>query len=153
MKIREAEKKDLPFIRRMVEKEFPYVSGNINLEERLENPGTSILVAEEKGKVLGFADYGFFREGQARLNAVSVKESERGKGTGKKILREALKRIREKSGFEVGLLVKKENAAAKKLYLEVGFRKIGVHPKKLDGSEVEEMLLGPEEKETTQRIV
>jgi len=143
MKIAKASGKHIAEITALVEKEFPYFRRtNKKLLEMLEERIIEFWAAVENEKLLGFIEIGFLEQGIARINGLSVKEKARGRGIGKKLLKFALQKMREKGIERMLLLVKQENTKAKELYKSFGFEFIGLYHRKLDKAVVEEMELG-----------
>lgn len=92
----------------------------------LANPGADVLVAERGGAIAGAAVVFFHaRHGIARLYSIAVAPDARGAGIGEKLLaaaeRNAARRGRERFRLEV----RKDNAAARRLYERRGYRAFG----------------------------
>ena len=88
------------------------------------------------GNLVGMA--GFFRSPEektrhtGRVWGVYLKPAQRGKGIGKAIMEELLRRARSQSDLEqVTLAVASPQAAARKLYLQLGFQIYGREPRAL----------------------
>jgi ribosomal protein S18 acetylase RimI-like enzyme len=109
---------------------------------RLASPdGESfVLGAFVDGELVGMA--GFFRSPEektrhkARIWGVYVKGAHRGKGIGRALMEEILRRAQLQSDVEqVTLAVASGQAAARKLYLQLGFQIYGREPEALKVSE------------------
>jgi ribosomal protein S18 acetylase RimI-like enzyme len=86
---------------------------------------------------------GFFRSPEektrhkGRVWGVYVKSQHRGKGIGRSLMEEVLKRVRSQSGLEqITLAVASGQAAARKLYLQLGFEIYGREPQALKIDEI-----------------
>jgi phosphinothricin acetyltransferase len=87
--------------------------------------GFPIIVAEENGAVIGYGGYGTFRAAQGyRLtveHTIHIAETHRGKGLGKTILSELIKRATD-GGFHVMLgAIDSGNEGSIKLHQKFGF--------------------------------
>lgn len=60
--------------------------------------------------------------GEIYLDTIAVSTNAQGKGIGKKLLQYAIDKFVVDQGKTLGLLVDKDNPAAKKLYLNIGFK-------------------------------
>jgi ribosomal-protein-alanine N-acetyltransferase len=94
------------------------------LLRELKLPISLTLVAEEEGKIVGYV-HGWKIGDSFEIHRVAVKKSERGRGVGKKLLRELLKRCKEAGVREVFLEVGQKNTVALNLYLSLGFKVVG----------------------------
>jgi ribosomal protein S18 acetylase RimI-like enzyme len=77
--------------------------------------------------------------GEIYIDVVSVSPSKQGKGIGSQLLRNVIEEFCIKDKKTIGLLVDKKNPNAKRLYLQLGFEKVG--EKKLSGHEMEHLQL------------
>jgi len=100
-----------------------------------------VLGAFVDGELVGMA--GFFRSPEektrhkARVWGVYVKGAHRGKGIGRALMEEILRRAQLQSELEqVTLAVASGQAAARKLYLQLGFQIYGREPEALKVGEV-----------------
>jgi len=75
--------------------------------------------------------------GEVYIDTLSVAPQQQGKGIGKKLLAAAIKQAKTEGHEKIGILVDFKNPNAKKLYVSLGFKRIGA--KKL-GSSVYEHL-------------
>jgi predicted GNAT family acetyltransferase len=82
-----------------------------------------ILVAELGGRVVAKANTSAFSFTRAQIGGVFVLPDHRGLGIARRLCAE-LARVLIKSGWGVGLFVKKRNHSARKAYRSVGFRPI-----------------------------
>jgi phosphinothricin acetyltransferase len=111
------------------EVEVPTVS---DVEERIASAlqGYEWLVAESGGEVIGYAYAGQFRARAAYAPSAEVSvylaENARGKGVGRALLSELIKRLQE-TGFANALAgVTLPNPASVRLFESMGFKQVGV---------------------------
>lgn len=83
-----------------------------SLAERMASG--AFLVAEEDGRVVGFADFSSLPGGEAELAAIYVLPASQGRGLGSRLLEAGLGRLPAVSKIRVG--VERENAAARGFY-------------------------------------
>lgn len=79
--------------------------------------------------------------GEYYIDSFGVSQEHQGKGIGSRMLTHLIGEYAEKQGYTLGLLVEKENTAAKRLYERLGFKKVG--KKMLVGKEMEHMQFTP----------
>jgi ribosomal protein S18 acetylase RimI-like enzyme len=103
---------------------------------RLRNHASLVMGAFFNGELVGMA--GFFRERhlktrhKGRIWGVYVRANCRGKGLGRRLLVELLKRVKKLPGLEqVNLSVSSSQAVARKLYRSLGFKTFGAEDKAL----------------------
>ncbi len=87
--------------------------------------GSEIIVADIGAMVVGYAVL-VYREGEAKIMSIAVKKEFRRRGIGKMLLREAIKKAKEKGSRRLLLEVRVSNVAAQQLYKKFGFRVVGV---------------------------
>ena len=90
----------------------------------------AVLTAEWQGKPVGSANLylqSFEKLSHHSLLAIIVTESMRGKGIGKALIEELIKRGKEKFHLKFLHLEVYEGNPAKRLYERLGFQEIGVH--------------------------
>ncbi|MFF3846356.1 GNAT family N-acetyltransferase [Streptomyces sp. NPDC002328] len=103
------------------------------------------LVAERNGRVLGWAAYGPYRDGEVRtddgeLYAIYVDGAHHGEGLGRTLLEASLRGCAAAGHPRVFLWVLKENAPARRFYERAGFRADGAEePFDVDGVRVPEV--------------
>lgn len=94
-----------------------------------------VLGSFENGKLMGTA--GFFRRKnnkerhKGHVWGVYVSPDQRGKGAGKALMQEIIRRAREIEGIEQITLVASASFPAQKLYEAVGFKSYGIEPHSL----------------------
>ncbi len=87
--------------------------------------GSEIIVADIGAMVVGYVVL-VYREEEAKIMSIAVKKEFRRRGIGKMLLREAIKKAREKGAKRLLLEVRVSNVAAQELYKKFGFRVAGV---------------------------
>lgn len=93
------------------------------------DPNQELMVAlNEKEEVIGtlqltFIPYLTYRGGiRAQIEAVRVREDQRGKGLGKKLFQWAIQRAQEKGAHLLQLTTDKKRPDAKRFYEQLGFK-------------------------------
>lgn len=103
-------------------------------EKELENKIAVYVVAEETGKVLGYA--GLWNIcGSADIMNVGVRRDSRRCGIGTEMLKRLIEICRSDGVFEINLEVRTSNTAARRLYFELGFEEVGLRKGYYDGTE------------------
>lgn len=109
-----------------------------SVRQRLEesNPASNFVVGSfADGRLTGSA--GFFRRPnnkerhKGHVWGVYVSPSQRGKGVGKALMLEIIRRARQIAGIEQITLVASAKLPAQKLYESVGFKGYGIEPRSL----------------------
>lgn len=94
--------------------------------------GREFFVAEEDGRVLGFASYSQFRGGNGYVHAmehtVILGPGTWGKGHGRALMAAVEGHARERGGHTMHAGVSGENTAGVAFHERVGYRKVGVIP-------------------------
>lgn len=100
------------------------------LGTQLEDPDVAVLVAEDKGDVIGYAyaavegyDYMALRGPAGVLHDVIVDPEHRGRGVGRLLLEAALEFLRLRAAPRVVLSTAERNEAAQRLFAGMGFRR------------------------------
>ena len=112
---------------------------------RLESK--SVIVAEEKEKIIGIAAFVFsskkVTKHVAEIFSVYVLPEQRGKGVSKKLFKFILKEAKKKKIKKIELGVFADNLFAKKFYLKQGFKVIGKHEKEffINGKYCDEIIM------------
>ena len=88
---------------------------------------TRYIVLEKYSAVIGFAGY-WLIAGEAQVTRVAVVPAERGKGFGKIITEALLEAAWQEGATAITLEVRQSNAAALKVYADVGFVSSGIRP-------------------------
>jgi ribosomal protein S18 acetylase RimI-like enzyme len=79
--------------------------------------------------------------GEMYIDSFGVSEKHQGKGVGSKMLEHLIQEYHVNLGLTLGLLVEKNNPAAKRLYERLGFKKAG--EKTLVGKQMDHMQISP----------
>ncbi|WP_456478574.1 ribosomal protein S18-alanine N-acetyltransferase [Geoglobus ahangari] len=87
--------------------------------------GSEIFVADIGAMVVGYVVL-VYREDEAKIMSIAVKKEFRRRGIGSMLLREAIKRAKEKGAKRLLLEVRVSNVAAQELYKKFGFSVVGV---------------------------
>jgi ribosomal-protein-alanine acetyltransferase len=90
----------------------------------IASTSAEVLVAEERGQVLGAAML-FFRRGAkaARLYSIAIAHDARGRGLGAALLQAVEHEVRRRGCVAIKLEVRTDNASAMALYEKHGFRR------------------------------
>ena len=102
----------------------------------LEAGQSFVLGAFDDGALVGMAGFArnqpFKTKHKGRIWGVYVAGSQRGKGVGRLLLEELLKRARAQAGLEqITLIVATRQVAARQLYAKLGFQPYGIEPRAL----------------------
>jgi ribosomal protein S18 acetylase RimI-like enzyme len=100
------------------------------ISTQLEDPDKTVLVAEDKGNVIGYAygavegyDYMALRGPAGVLHDVIVDPEHRGRGVGRLLLDATLEFFRSRGVPRVVLSTAEQNEAAQRLFASMGFRR------------------------------
>ena len=100
------------------------------ISTQLEEPDKAVLVADDKGEVIGYAyaaiegyDYMALRGPAGVLHDVVVDPGRRGRGVGRLLLDAALEFLRSRGAPRVVLWTAARNEAAQRLFESAGFRR------------------------------
>jgi ribosomal protein S18 acetylase RimI-like enzyme len=139
MKIRKAEKEDVPVIVQLLTNDKlgklredykdPLPDTYYHAFDNIFNdPNQELVIIEnEKGEVIGtlqlsFIQYLTYKGGiRAQIEAVRVHEAYRGKGIGKKLFQWAIERSKQKGAHVVQLTTDKKRTGALAFYTSLGF--------------------------------
>lgn len=91
----------------------------------LRRQSATLLVGEERGKVVGYAAL-WFAADEAELGDLAVRPELRGRGFGRRLLDGALAEAARRGARQVYLEVRESNVAARRLYERAGFATAGV---------------------------
>ena len=138
--IRDAERKDLPSILKIVNFEIEHTTSIYDYEKRtLQNQTVwfenkkiekmPVIVAEENGDMIGFGTFGIFRPWagyQFSLeHSIYLDKNSRGKGTGKKIMTELI-HLAKDQGFHIMIAgIDANNSKSIKFHHNFGFKEVG----------------------------
>src|SRR5262245_4751833 len=106
--------------------------------EYMDTCGDTLLVAESRGRVVGYAITCITRRlisSRAELVSIAVSPSVRGKGAADALLRSAIRRVRARKVSRIALTVKVTNGRALRFYEKYGFRRIRRVPRYYEDGE------------------
>ena len=92
-----------------------------------ENPSIELIVVEEEKQIIGtlhltFMQHLTYKGGlRAQIEAVRIKENQRGKGMGEKMLQWAIQRAKQRGAHLVQLTTDKQRPEALNFYKKLGF--------------------------------
>ncbi|MFH1224290.1 MAG: GNAT family N-acetyltransferase [Candidatus Diapherotrites archaeon] len=142
VQIADATPDDVQELLALIKKEFPYLKTTARrVWDKIDNPYFMVLkMVDSKRGIIGFAEFQALDadNGIARLNAVAIKEKFRGKRHAKRLMGAALKKMRGNGCTKAVLLVRVNNRKAKSLYKGLGFKKMGMYGRLIDGKKIEE---------------
>jgi len=122
----DAEVDDLAALAEIHEASFPHGWDAEELARMLGSPGVTALVARRRGgkPPLGFV---LMRKagGEAEIITLATDPARRGRGIGRTLMREAIRRLQHDRVARLFLEVSEKNAAALALYRSLGFRQVG----------------------------
>ncbi len=95
------------------------------LSEELGNPNSHFLSAVENGEVCGYIGVQEIC-GEAYITNIAVFEKQRGRGTGRALLKKACEDAKSRNCEFITLEVRKSNEKAISLYLSEGFELAGI---------------------------
>lgn len=112
------------------------------LRSQLDEPDAFVLVAEDRGTVVGYAyatvegyDFLALRGPAGVLHDILVDPAHRGRGIGRMLLDAVLFRLKDKGAPRVVLFTAERNEAAQRLFATIGFRRTMVEmTRELGGS-------------------
>ncbi len=126
MQLRSWEEKDLPILARMEGRCFPCDAWSEEmLSEVLKSPYQWSILAEEEGKIYGYACLFSLFETAELLN-IAVDTDYRGRGIGERLLTAIHDQAKERGAERILLEVRVSNAPAIALYKKHGYEKIAV---------------------------
>lgn len=125
--IREMTEEDVPYVCEIEEATFSMPWKADDFIDMIRRDNLTYLVAELDGTIIGGAG---FRNvlGDGEITNVAIKSAFRGRGYGKILVGELLKKGREMGADEFTLEVRVSNTPAIKLYESLGFKSEGVRP-------------------------
>ncbi|WP_163327832.1 ribosomal protein S18-alanine N-acetyltransferase [Desulfurobacterium thermolithotrophum] len=116
---------DLNAILKIEEESFPDSWKRKLLEKELSLPFSVFLVAELRGKIVGYLIAWIIGE-ICELNKIAVASRLRGRRIGEKLLKELINECQERKVKEIFLEVRESNFSAIKLYERVGFKRVSI---------------------------
>lgn len=123
--IREARRGDLPAVVTLERASFDDPWSGTLLDAELAHRSSLALLATGKGGiVLGYATFRRAAD-QAELVRIAVAPEARSHGVGRCLVEEGVERLRRAGARRCFLEVRTGNTAARKLYADLGFRRVG----------------------------
>jgi ribosomal protein S18 acetylase RimI-like enzyme len=125
VRIRRARHPDLDALVALEEASFDHDRvSRAQLRRHIASDSAVVLVAEERGRILG-ASLVFFRRGAkaARLYSIAIAHPARGKGLGSALLDAVEREARKRGRSAMGLEVRTDNLPAIALYEKRGYRR------------------------------
>jgi ribosomal-protein-alanine N-acetyltransferase len=107
---------------------FPVSWSREDLLKEVYSDNSLNLVALEDGRVSGYINIWYVYD-EADVINVAVREDSRKRGTGRKLMLEAIARLIDKGITDIYLEVRVSNLPAQRLYSSLGFATIGVRRK------------------------
>ena len=122
--IRPIAEADLPQVM-VIEREcFSTPWKELTFRNLLRRSDTDLLVAEQDGRLVGYAACWTVLD-QSELGNVAVGREARGQGIGTALVEAVLARVRDRGAVECYLEVRESNQAAQSLYRHFGFAQVG----------------------------
>jgi len=140
VRIRDAEKKDLPSILKIVNFEIEHSTSIYDYKKRtLQNQTTwfekkrkeemPVIIAEMNSRVIGFGTFGIFRPWDGYQfsleHTIYLDKNSRGKGTGKKIMSALIHTAKERGYHTMIAGIDANNAKSIKFHHNFGFKEVG----------------------------
>lgn len=125
LEIREMRTEDLGQVAEIERQIFSMPWSEEGFAESLKQDYTLYLAAVWDGRVIGYCGMSQSFE-EAEITNVAVEEKGRGQGIAERMLRELLRRGKEKGISRYVLEVRFGNAAARRLYEKLGFEDLGI---------------------------
>ena len=91
----------------------------------MKNPGARYLVAEQDGKIIGYAGAWVILD-ESHITNIAVLKEHRGQGTGKRLTHGLLQYLSNLGAAYATLEVRRSNEIAQNLYKSLGFVQLGV---------------------------
>ena len=125
LKIREMEKQDLKQVCDLEKEIFSLPWSRDGFLFSMNSPYEICLIADLEGVIAGYGVL-MISFDEATISNIAVGEPFRGQGIGEKLLRELIRRGREKGAERFTLEVRVSNSNAISLYRKLGFESVGV---------------------------
>lgn len=123
--LREMEEKDSEQIAKLEKEIFKDAWTQTGIEETWGEPHSFIIVAKEEGKIVGYCIVYCVLD-EAEIVKVAVKQSERHKGVGSRLLEETEKICLKRNIARILLEVRESNVTARKFYTKQKFVADGI---------------------------
>lgn len=140
-RIRLARPQDVDAVATIEEEAFSFPWPRSAFVKELANDLAVFKVIEDEDGIAGYYDLWVYAE-EAHLLNIAVARAKRGRGYGERLARDALAAARRRRAATMYLEVRRDNAAAKALYLKIGFSPVRVRRRYYeDGQDAEVMAL------------
>lgn len=126
--VRPMRERDLLGVVEVDREAFPTHWSLRSFREELENRSALYLVAERRGRILGFAGMWLLHD-EAHITLLGVRRDLRRRGIATLLLAELLRRAIDLGAVRATLEVRVSNIAARGLYAKFGFTQHGLRPK------------------------
>ena len=143
MNLRPATVDDLDAIMALERASFPTDAwSDAMMREELSSPHGYYLVAEEAGRLVGYAGLRAPKGGKdADIQTIAIGEAARGRGRGRTILEALLAEASARGVREVFLEVRADNPVAQALYASEGFAEVGRRPRYYQPDDVDAVVM------------
>jgi ribosomal-protein-alanine acetyltransferase len=143
MNLRPATVDDLDAIMALERASFPTDAwSDAMMREELSSPHGYYLVAEEAGRLAGYAGLRAPKGGKdADIQTIAIAEAARGRGRGRTILEALLAEASARGVREVFLEVRADNPVAQALYASEGFAEVGRRPRYYQPDDVDAVVM------------
>jgi ribosomal-protein-alanine acetyltransferase len=143
MNLRPATVDDLDAIMALERASFPTDAwSDAMMREELSSPHGYYLVAEEAGRLVGYAGLRAPKGGKdADIQTIAIAEAARGRGRGRTILEALLAEASARGVREVFLEVRADNPVAQALYASEGFAEVGRRPRYYQPDDVDAVVM------------
>jgi len=125
VEIRLVRERDLPAVEEIERKSFTDPWSKLSFQQSLLDPSCLFLVAEDRGKVVGYA-LAWVVLGELHIGNLAVRPERRREGIGRGLLAEIVNQGVERGCKLVSLELRESNQIALSLYTQEGFKLIGV---------------------------
>ena len=116
---------DVPGVAAVEAATFPTPWSADAFESEMRNVAARYLVAEEDGRIIGFAGAWIILD-ESHVTNIAVLADKRGQGIGRRLTEGLLQYLSNLGAAYTTLEVRKSNAVAQSLYVSLGFIKLGV---------------------------
>lgn len=143
MNLRPATIDDLDAIMALERASFPTDAwSDAMMREELSSPHGFYVVAEEAGRLVGYAGLRAPKGGKdADIQTIAIAEAARGRGRGRTILEALLAEASARGVREVFLEVRADNPVAQALYGSEGFAEVGRRPRYYQPDDVDAVVM------------
>ena len=119
---------------------FPHPWSRSAFESEMKNVAARYLVAEEAGRIIGYAGAWIILD-ESHITNIAVLESHRGQGIGRRLTQGLMQYLSNLGAAYATLEVRKSNTVAQNLYVSIGFIKLGVRKRYYEDNGEDALLL------------